>query len=109
MANYDAGMLHQFIEIKRKVETPDGMGGSVTTLSTVECVWAFVRPMSGRERAAFAGIEVSSNYLIVVRAGADVTENDVIEWEGRQLNVRFVKPYPLSPWLEIEAEMGVAL
>lgn len=108
--SYQAGELDQLITIRREVRVPDGMGGSKLEWRDVAEVWAKVRPMSGRERLAAGQVEASANYLVVIYAGPAVLAKDIIVWDGKELNVRFPKRRgSRSLFLEIEAEMGVAM
>lgn len=107
---YHSGELTERVTFRREVRVPDGMGGSELDWSELGEVWALVRPMSGRERQAAHQIEASADYLIVIRSPFDVQEADIAEWQGRQLNIRFVKRRGTrSLFLEMEAEMGVAV
>lgn len=107
---YQIGELDQLITIRREVRIPDGMGGSKLEWQDVDTCWALVRPMSGRERLAAGQIEASANYLVVIYAGTEVLAKDIIIWGDKELNVRFPKSRgSRSLFLEIEAEMGVAM
>lgn len=107
---YHTGELTERVTFRREVRADDGMGGSTLSWQDIAAVWALVRPMSGNERLASAQVESHANYLIVVRAPCDVQEKDIAVWNGRELNVRFVKRRNTQAlFLEIEAEMGVAV
>lgn len=107
---YHTGELTERVTFKREVRVDDGMGGSRSEWQDIATRWALVRPMSGRERLAADKVEANANYLIVVRAPCDVQENDIAVWKDRELNVRFVKRRGTRAlFLEIEAEMGVAV
>jgi len=107
--SYDPGMLDQRISIMRSTMAGDGVGGSVETQTTYASMWAHVRPMKGREREAAMRTESRADYLVVVRNRADLLESDVIRWNGRDLNIRFIRNAAGRPlYLEIEAEMGPA-
>lgn len=107
---YHTGELTERVTFKREVRVDDGMGGSRSEWQDIATRWALVRPMSGRERLAADKVEASANYLIVVRAPLDVQEADIAIWQGQQLNIRFVKRRGTRAlFLEIEAEMGVAV
>lgn len=108
-SKYHAGMLDQRIEQRRPVSTPDGMGGFTKSVSTVATVWAHVRPMSARETVELQRIEQRANYLVVVRAGSTWLPDDIVRWDGRDLNVRGVRVTPRSPWLELDCELGAAV
>lgn len=107
---YQVGELDQLITIRREVRVPDSMGGSDLEWQDVDTCWALVRPMSGRERLAAGQVEASANYLVVIHAGTEVLEKDIIVWNEQALNVRFVKNRgSRALFLEIEAEKGVAM
>lgn len=109
-SNYHVGMLDQRVEQRRATSSADGMGGFTKSVATVSTVWAHVRPMTAFEVVQSQRIEQHANYLIVVRADdATWLPDDVVRWEGRDLNVRGVKVTPRSPWLELECELGAAL
>ena len=108
MTAYGAGELSERATFKRETSTPDGAGGRVRAFTSICTVWALIRPMSGREREHSQAIQSSANYLIVIRYRDDIRENDIVEWRGRTMNIRFVKDRgPRSLFLEIEAEAGV--
>ena len=107
---YQTGELTERVTFKREVRVDDGMGGSRSEWQDIATRWALVRPLTGRERLAADKVEASANYLIVVRAPCDVQEKDIAVWGEHALNVRFVKRRgPRALFLEIEAEMGVAV
>jgi SPP1 family predicted phage head-tail adaptor len=106
---YRAGELSERVTFRREATVDDGMGGTETSWQDIATVWALVRPMSGRERERADRVDAEANYLIVVRERADLTEKDVAVWRGRQLNLRFIKYRPRELYLEIEAEIGVAV
>lgn len=107
---YRTGELTERITFYREQSVSDGMGGTTAGWISLGPVWALVRPMSGGERERAQRVSAESNYLIVVRNRADLTEKDIAEWRGRRLNLRFIKYRgPRALFLEIEAEMGVAV
>lgn len=102
--------LTECVRFLRETSTPDGSGGFQLSFAEVANVAAMVRPMSGRERENANMIQSSANYLVVIRYRDDIRENDILEWRGRKMNIRFVKDRgPRAIFLEIEAEAGVAL
>lgn len=104
---YASGELDQRVTLERKVKTRDGAGGATESWITYATVYALVRPMTGHERENAMREEAVANYLIVVRRRTDVVEGHRIGWNGRKLNVRFVKTRMRKSFLEIEADMGV--
>src|SRR5690606_36810259 len=101
--------LDQRITIQRELRGDDGMGGSDLTWEAVAGLWAHVRPMSGRARERAPKVGAEARYLVVIRNLPDVDESCIIIWRGNRLNIRTVKLRPRSLWLEMDAEMGVAL
>lgn len=108
---YHIGELDQRISFTRKVLAPDGMGGVLEAPREIigEC-WALMKPLSGKERAAFGSVEASALYRCVIRRRADIREDDTVEWEGVSFNVRAILDYgPREPFMELQVERGVAL
>lgn len=105
---YQSGELDQRISLQRETRTADEMGGAAVSWVEFDEVWARVRPMSGAERERAGGLASEAMYLVVIRNRSDLTEADTIVWRGVRLNMRHVKYRPRSPFLEIEAEEGVA-
>lgn len=105
------GELSERVSVERKTRTTDAGGGYAETWAVQTTVWALVRPMSGNERANAQQVASGANYLVVVRAGLNVTAADRLIWlayPDDPLNVRFVKRTGArSLYLAIEAEMGV--
>lgn len=107
-SSFRPGEMDQRVSIKREQRTPDGMGGSPVTFSTVATVWAHVRPLRGNELEAFDRVNGEAGYLFVLRYTDDVEESDRLEWEGVDYNIRFIKSQGARHlYLEIEAERGV--
>lgn len=104
---FKAGELDQRVTFRRKVKTPDGMGGSSFSWQDIDTVWAKVRPMTGREREHSDRVNASSNYILVIRSRTDLTEKDTVVWSGTEFNMRFIKQEPRSRFMLIEAERGV--
>lgn len=108
MARYQTGELNQLITLKRFVRTSDGAGGISRNLQEITKAWAHVRPQSGREREQANRLQASSMYIFAIRR-TEISEVDVIEWQGVTYNVRFVRDRgSQSLMLEFEAERGVA-
>jgi len=104
------GQLTEQVALGRYVLTGDGAGGATKAESIYAAeVWAHIRPLSGGERQASARIEERADYLIVVRYRDDMRPGDFARWNGRDLNVRFIRSRgSREHLLEVEAEMGAA-
>ena len=106
---YTAGELDQRVTFTRSVLTPDGAGGSTSAPTVIGTVWALVKPLSARERAAFGSIESSGIYRCVIRNRQDLREDDTLTWEGKPWNIRAIlQAGQRAPFLELQIERGVA-
>ena len=107
--SYRPGELDQRIIIKRKVKTPDGMGGNTVTWSDLFTLWALAKPMGGSEKTDFDRVNGEAKYLFVVRNGYAIQDGDAVEWEGEFYNIRVRKQRKSRDmYLEIEAERGAS-
>ena len=108
---YRPGELDQRIEFQERISTPDGIGGSTFTWSTITNggAWALVRPKGGREVTEFDRVNGEASYLFVVRNRQDVRDSFRILWDGIPYNIRVRKqPKLRALYLEIDGERGVA-
>lgn len=102
--------LDQIVSLKRKGQTQDARGALVTTLTLIDRAYAKVRPLRGVERDQGTQVEAPANYRFHIHYRSDLLEDDVIEWQGRDYNIRFIADEgPGSIYLMIEAERGVAV
>ena len=106
---FTAGELDQRVDIRREVLTPDAMGGGAHTFETLATVWAKIRPLSGGERREADRTASSANYAAVIRYRNDITEADIIVWNGERFNIRFIRDMARQRFLMLEIERGVAL
>jgi len=106
---YRIGQLTQRIAIERDVTQSDGAGGQEKTTSTVANMYAYVRNKSTRELLAAQQVSATASVMFVVRRRSDLLASDRIIWKGVRYNI--TNPMDLNsrdPFLEIEAERGVA-
>jgi len=92
--------------------TGDGAGGFTEGWAAITGAptRAMVKPMSGGERFQSQRTEATSTHKIVVRYCADLTEVDRAVIRGRAYQVRFINNVDFDDkWLEISAEVGVAV
>ena len=105
-------MLREPIEFQRMTRTGDGAGGFTEGWAAITGAptRAMVKPMSGGERFQSQRTEATSTHKIVVRYFADLTEVDRAVIRGRAYQVRFINNVDFDDkWLEISAEVGVAV
>jgi len=105
---YQSGELDQIINISRWLYTSDNQGGQEKQLSVIcEDLHAKQRPMTGNESDRYDKLNAVGASVFVIRYGEDVKENDLIEWNGKKFNVRYLKDYGgRATYLEIFAEFG---
>jgi len=108
------GKLDQRITFQYKSRTPDEGGGASiawVNIPGVHTVWASVRALKGRERiGAGERVEAEAGYLFTIRNRSDISEKNIILWNGRKFNIRFVRDLSDRPlYMEIEADQGVAI
>ena len=66
-----------------------------------------MRPLTGREREHAGRREATADYLVVIRARDDLVEANRLGWEGRKLNIVFIRNRGTrTQFLEIEAVLG---
>jgi SPP1 family predicted phage head-tail adaptor len=107
------GKLDQRITFQEESRNDDGGGGVIRewiNVSVNPTVWASVRAKSGRESLATDRIDAEAGYVFKIRNRADLTEKNIILWNGRKFNITFVQAVSGRPlYLEIEADQGVAI
>ena len=102
--------LDQIITIKRKEQTQNARGALVTNKAELAKAYARVRAIRGSERDQGTQVEAPANYRFHIHYRSDLLEDDVIEWQGSEYNIRFIADQgPGSIYLMIEAERGVAV
>jgi SPP1 family predicted phage head-tail adaptor len=108
---YYPGDLDQLITIKRETRAADGMGGGVDSLTTIASdLFAHVRPRSGKEMGIHDKVEAPALYLFVIRYRDDLREDDRIEWNGQQYNIRAILSRGARElYLDINAERSVTM
>ena len=111
MAVHRVGELDQRISITRESLAADAMGGGAVSLDILVGAYAKVRAKGGNERVLADKVEAPASYTFTIRnrSDIDIRDNDRIDWEGVQYNIRFVRREGLRAlFLDIEAERGVA-
>lgn len=107
------GKLDQRITFQEESRNDDGGGGAVrawVNVASNPTVWAHVRAKTGRERVDADRVDADAGYVFTVRNRSDITEKNIILWNSRKLNIRFIRNLAHKPlYLEIEADQGVAL
>jgi len=105
-------MLSEPIEFQRMTRTGDGAGGFTEGWAAITGAptRGMVTALSGSERFQSQRTEATASHKIVVRYNAGLTTVDRAVIRGRAYQVRFINNVDFDDkWLEISAEVGVAV
>lgn len=83
------GRLKRRVEIMRYQNSEDSLGNTVNVLVPLKTVWAEIRPARGTEQLEYYKETNSQLYKITIRY-TDVTEKDVIRYQGRQFQINSI-------------------
>ena len=101
MKSINPGRLNKKVNILRYVETEDELANIVSALSVYKKVWAEIRPLRGSEQLEHYKTTSKLVYKITIR-NTDVTEKDVIEYQGHQFLINnIVNPLDANYYLEL--------
>lgn len=101
--------LTEFISFYRKSQTRAANGTLETTRVKIADAYAKTRPKSGAERSQSDQTEASADYRFFVHQRSDLTEADIIVWNGVDYNIAFIADNgPKEPYMYIDAKRGVA-
>ena len=91
-----AGSLNRRVEILRRTETTDDMGGVTETWKAVYTPYCKISPTSGSERNYRGGSESQLNYKIAMRFIGDeydfpaITADDRVKFQNRTFGISYV-------------------
>jgi len=100
--------LNELVTFYRKGTSQDSYGTIVDTRTKITDAYAMVRPISGSERNAGDQTEGNANYRFHILQRSDLSEANVIVWNGTDYNIRYIADLPKSRYIYIDAERGVA-
>jgi len=102
--------LNEYISLYSKSTTKDAYGTLAPTRTLIASVFAEVRPLSGKERNAGDQTEGQANYRFWILQRSDLSEADVLVWNGTDYNLKFIAdPGPRERYMYIDAERGGAM
>lgn len=111
-SKYNARQLRESVTFERVSNVADSYGARRQTWAAISGAptRAMVKPLSGGERYASARTEATSTHRIVCRYFDGLTEADRVVIRNRAYNIRFIANVDFDDqWLEITAELGVAV
>ena len=86
------GKLRHRIEIQSYTTVREG-GQNVKTWSTRETLWAWVRPMSGREKMNAQQVAAEITHKILIRYYDSLAPTNRIKFGGRYFDINFIADY----------------
>lgn len=103
-----SAMLNRQITIQQRAETADGAGGVTEAWSTLATVWAWVKPVSARERAYAGRIEAQVDFKAIIRFSGDGDSNPAytadhrVIYQAKTYGIEYVTDVDgKRAWLEI--------
>ena len=101
------GRLSDYINIKRKVETDDGMGGSTIELTNILTCWAQVAAPSNKSRIiGGTNLDVSTHVVTLRTPTMRIKQDDLVEWETPYgqvtLTVKAVRPNFQKGYIQLD-------
>lgn len=82
-----AGNLRHSVAIQNGAETTDSKGGFTVAWSTVETVWADIRPISSKDEFSAGQVGSEVTHRVVLRYTANATHKRRILWGSRKFNI----------------------
>jgi SPP1 family predicted phage head-tail adaptor len=84
----DIGKLRSRITIQRQVETPDDQGGRAISWVDVCTVWAYISPVSERERIYSQAVQYRRSHKIYIRYRTDIDTSMQVLYDGRTFQIK---------------------
>ncbi|KZZ86229.1 phage head closure protein [Bacillus sp. SJS] len=98
------GQLNSKISIKGLTRTSDNAGGYEDKFEVIKYVWAFIKPISGREYYQAQQSQSVITHTFVVRYDAEIDRTQVIEYQGRKFDIQYIiNVDEQNRYLEIQA------
>ena len=99
------GDLRHRITLETLSRVSDGQGGFTETWSTLATVWAFIKPISSRERLFAESIGYQRSHEVIIRHRTDVTQEMRFTYDSRVFQIKGVKrPDERKAYLILDAE-----
>ena len=94
------GDLRRRVVLEREQRSDDGGGGATVAWQVVATVWAAIKPLSGREKDRYQGLEATLSHRVTLRYRTDVMPDMRLRMGGRVFDIRAVfSPDERRQWL----------
>ena len=87
------GKLRHQIELQSYTTTADDVGHPVKTWSTYTTIWAWVRPMSGREQLNAEQVTGEITHKVTIRYHSTIAVTNRIKFGSRYFDINFIGNY----------------
>lgn len=84
------GKLRYLITLQSEGGSRDAGGGIVSSWSTVDSVYADIRPVSGQERYRQGKVQETITHDIRIRYRTDITASNRVSYDSRTFNIKTV-------------------
>ena len=81
------------VNVNRWTPAQDAIGGVTGTWATLYTVWAYIEAWKGREVYRAERTEGQVYNRVVVRGGLTIQDNDVINFNGRLMPVKYINNF----------------
>lgn len=99
------GDLRHRITFQTLSRVSDGQGGFTETWTNLATVWAYVRPVSSRERTFAAQVQYQRSHEVIIRHRTDITQEMRFTYDSRTFQIKgALRPDERKFFLFIDAE-----
>lgn len=96
-----AELRHQ-VQIQKKIQSPDGMGGFTEILSLAFEAWAAIWPMSAKEARDNMRVEANISHNIRIRYRSGISHDMIIVFGTRTFEIKgIINKDERNIWLDI--------
>jgi SPP1 family predicted phage head-tail adaptor len=99
------GSLRHRIKFQTLSRATDGQGGFTETWTDLATVWAYVKPVSAREKMISNQIQYQRSHEVIIRHRTGITQEMRFLYDGRTFQIKGVRrPDERKFYLIIDAE-----
>lgn len=100
------GQLRDYVEVLRKVRTPNGAGGFAVAWASQGFIWCEIVTLNGTAVLIHDGRREKETVLVRMRAGTNLQMTDRINWRGQYIDIGPVSPVTGQPrWIEAKGDI----
>lgn len=101
----DISNMRHRITFQTLSNVADGQGGVTTSWSDLATVWAYVKPISSRERLYTKQIQYQRSHEVIIRHRTDIDQTMRFTFDSRTFQIKGVRrPDERKAFLIIDAE-----